>query len=736
MNNLRDSSSWLTSLLVGISFAACVDPPGDPILEIDLVGDNSNATDISSLGFAPTRIELLISETQAGEPQKILVPDSGGREISLSFDQGPIARETLAMYVPKAGFLHQIRLILDGATVAGPAAPSGTALAKVPSGPQTGIKISPRDGVPFELRRNSSTRIEVRIDVGDQINRPKKTEFHFKPTLQAILMEPRAPFEPKPLIEPGEVYVIFKDQTSEEAIAAAHAAANATQLRRYARRPWITVRVPAGTEATVAAGYRARPEVAWAAPNFNLGTLDGEQLPSEWGGEATVQPWSTTTRAPEAWELTQGSRDVIVAVLDFGFGFNDEIEENVFLNPGEFPTAITLTPTCQPRVTPIPLPTVTDVAGASDGSADGVISIADFNSPTSRLIWLPLVGKDPLDTNARVRILDLIKMPQNQCGIFEDGEDTDSNTFTDDIAGWSFATNSNNFDANTAAEASHGTTNAALVGAPEATASVFAGVPNLLPARRAGVAWRVRLLLIGVIGGSPLGENTHRAFDYAALMGARVANMSASIVCLDKSMGPVPGLTDERKALITCDAALKATLLQTFEQFVATARGGSILFTTGASNERFDVDSNLVTIWPAESDIPNLIAVANMTNDLKLPAAKAPWGVKTFDIAAPGEAIPMLTEEGFPYNTAFNPDGFAHNAAGDVILFRGTSHAAPQVAGAAALLLSINPTRFNENPADTKAVILNSAKRSNFLNTKVSEGRYLDLRAAVEMGAP
>lgn len=724
-------SAWTWGLALGLLLMRCADPPGDSALSLTIVANRTGAEDIGRLAASFGRIEILHSQTPEAAPSRLFV-EQVPQLLSLDFN-GSEAVATLVLEVPH-GFVHQLRFVSSVVTVG--LVSGAEADAKLPSGAQTGIKIVPADGEPFPLRANSRTFIESRFLLTEQLVRSRGQEFLFKPTLTAELVrvDDLSRLEFRPLMEPGEVYVIFRDGTPDSDVAAALTATSTVELRRYVRRPWVTVRTDAGAEMEVAARFRTRQEVLWAAPNFN-GAITAESLPSEWGSDQTVQPWSVTSRATEAWAVTQGTRDVVVAILDNGFGYHDEIEENVFLNVGEFPTWITRSAGCQ-ATDGGPLPTVSDVAGLLDGGADGVITIADLNAPGARQIWLPLIGKDAGDSTARVRIADLIKMPSNECGIFEDGLDNDGNGFPDDIAGWSFSTNSNSLDFNTAAEASHGTTVAAVVGASESTNSVHLGVPNLLLARRAGVAWRVRLLLLSVSGSGVLGENAHRALEYAASMGASVANMSASTVCLDPSVGPLPGLSADRQKQIVCDASVAETVNRTWQNFISSAGAGSLVFTTGSTNEHFDVDSSQVTVMPAEADIPNMITVANMTTQLKLPRDRAPWGVKTFDIAAVGEGIPALTEEGFPFNTRLQLDGFAHNEDGGVTMFRGTSFSAPQVAGTAALLLSINPARYAGHPLETKSAILNSARTSGDLNTKVSAGRYLDVRAAVEAAGP
>lgn len=91
-----------------------------------------------------------------------------------------------------------------------------------------------------------------------------------------------------------------------------------------------------------------RPNVAWAEPNLILSgraTPNDPVFPNEWGldnrGQQFAQgiPGGTPDAdidAPEAWDITTGSSQVVVAVTDTGVDYNHpDLAANIFSNPGE-----------------------------------------------------------------------------------------------------------------------------------------------------------------------------------------------------------------------------------------------------------------------------------------------------------------------------------------------------------------------------------------------------------------
>lgn len=89
------------------------------------------------------------------------------------------------------------------------------------------------------------------------------------------------------------------------------------------------VRVETGrSPEEAAAALAARPEVLWATPNFTMelhGAPNDPRFGEQWGLHNTGQAVGNVSGkadadvdAPEAWELTAGSTDVVVAILDSG----------------------------------------------------------------------------------------------------------------------------------------------------------------------------------------------------------------------------------------------------------------------------------------------------------------------------------------------------------------------------------------------------------------------------------
>ena len=89
--------------------------------------------------------------------------------------------------------------------------------------------------------------------------------------------------------------------------------------------------------------YRKDPRVAYAEPNFvyelHQTIPDDEFFADLFGMHNEGQTGGTVDAdidAPEAWDLTTGSPDVILGLLDTGFDYNHEdLAANAFVNPGE-----------------------------------------------------------------------------------------------------------------------------------------------------------------------------------------------------------------------------------------------------------------------------------------------------------------------------------------------------------------------------------------------------------------
>ena len=256
--------------------------------------------------------------------------------------------------------------------------------------------------------------------------------------------------------------------------------------------------------------------------------------------------------------------------------------------------------------------------------------------------------------------------PGEDCaGCRTNGVDDDGNGYVDDWRGWDFAGNDNDpMDDN-----GHGTHVAGTIGARQDSHGVV------------GVSWRVRLMPLKFIGAN--GEGTAadavRAVLYAASMGAHVTNNSYGGDGFSQAM---------LDAIETADAA------------------GS-LFVAAAGNDFNDNDAN--PTYPASYEVPNLVSVA-ASDQFDRRAWFSNYGTATVDLAAPGTNV----------YSAWPGGGHRHSD--------GTSMAAPQVAGAAALARAAFP---GASAVGLKALLLRAIDGKAALQDAVRTGGRLNVNDAV-----
>ncbi|MFP4358721.1 MAG: S8 family serine peptidase [Puniceicoccaceae bacterium] len=258
------------------------------------------------------------------------------------------------------------------------------------------------------------------------------------------------------------------------------------------------------------------------------------------------------------------------------------------------------------------------------------------------------------------------------------GVDDDDNGYIDDIHGYDFANDDGDPSPSDPANETHGTHVAGTVGA---VGNNGKGV--------AGVNWNVSLISLKFLDFDPSFEGEFgsvtdaiEAVRYATANGADLTNNSWG------------------------GGGFNSIL----ESAIEEANSAGILFVAAAGNAASNNDTS--SEYPANFDIPNVIAVAatDQNDDL---AEFSNFGASSVDLAAPGVDI-LSTVPGDEYEES-----------------SGTSMAAPQVAGALALLFASEPSLGAQ---DAKSRLLGSVDPVASLSGQVATGGRLNVRKL--LGAP
>ena len=151
----------------------------------------------------------------------------------------------------------------------------------------------------------------------------------------------------EPKYKPGEVIVRYAPSASVASKKSANTKAGAASAVRLGRTvPGLAkVKLKKGVSVEEAvAAYNKQPGVMYAEPNYRGGidaVPNDPQFGSLWGLDNTGQDGGTIDAdidAPEAWDSTTGSSDVVVAVIDTGIDYtHPELSDNMWTNPGEIP---------------------------------------------------------------------------------------------------------------------------------------------------------------------------------------------------------------------------------------------------------------------------------------------------------------------------------------------------------------------------------------------------------------
>jgi subtilisin family serine protease len=146
---------------------------------------------------------------------------------------------------------------------------------------------------------------------------------------------------------PGELLIGFQPGLTRADVAAFYADYGLSELTSLDASPDKSIRLVAtpGTQAAALIPTLQRDaRVRYAEPNGVLTAAQGPNDPMfsrDWGLVNTGQTGGTPdadTDADEAWDITTGSSDIIVAVIDSGVDYtHPDLAANMWHNPGEIP---------------------------------------------------------------------------------------------------------------------------------------------------------------------------------------------------------------------------------------------------------------------------------------------------------------------------------------------------------------------------------------------------------------
>ncbi len=237
------------------------------------------------------------------------------------------------------------------------------------------------------------------------------------------------------------------------------------------------------------------------------------------------------------------------------------------------------------------------------------------------------------------------------------GVDDDNNGYIDDIRGWDFAFGDNEPEDNVG----HGTHVAGTIGA---VGNNGVGVT--------GVNWSVKIVPIKIGDFFIATSGAIEGIQYAIKVGAKVMNHSW-------------GGSGYSQALY--DA-------------ITQSQEAGLLFVAAAGN--YSMDNDVTPFYPCSYDLDSIISVM-ATDNQDEKTSFSHWGKTGVDIGAPGQGIlSTIPNNGYDY-------------------YDGTSMACPHVAGAAALVWSLNSQLTYQ---ETKQILMTSVDKLDSLEGRsVTEGR-------------
>lgn len=245
----------------------------------------------------------------------------------------------------------------------------------------------------------------------------------------------RASWADQPKYKSDSILVRFRPGVSASRVSEIHGANHSAVLRAWSSVQGLQlVGLPAGISVSEALRtYRRNAEVLYAEPNYVVHALinpNDPKFPQQWALQNTGQMSGTTgadIHATQAWNITNGSPNVVVAVIDTGLDYNhQDLSANAWTSTGAFsgtPNGVTVNcpigthgynavaNTCDPMDDNGHGTHVSGTIGAAGNNGVGVVGV-NWSVRILPCKFLDANGSGP--TDAAITCLDFVKAMKDQ----------------------------------------------------------------------------------------------------------------------------------------------------------------------------------------------------------------------------------------------------------------------------------------------------------------------------------
>ena len=216
---------------------------------------------------------------------------------------------------------------------------------------------------------------------------------------------------------------------------------------------------------------------------------------------------------------------------------------------------------------------------------------------------------------------------------------------------------------------------------------------------------------IGAVGNN--GTGTTGVCQRASIMAVRVLDATGNVTTATALQGISFAITNGAR-VINMSFVGGGSFDPLFSDAITNAQNSDVVVVVVAGNGSNDNDAAGGARYPCNFTQPNLVCVTALDQDYAL-ANFSNWGASSVDVGAPGTNILSTWAGAGSNNTSYNT-------------LDGTSMAAPEVAGLAAMLRAYNP---QYTYADTVGAIKNGGRSVPALAGKTATGNAADVMSSL-----